>query len=236
MLKNQTSNVREAGRRLHASLLLAGSLLRSDERIRINVQLVRASDDTTLWAGKFDRDIKDIMEIQDEISHAIVNELRLKLDRENQRRYDIDIGTYEKYLRARSLSERKDRQNLRTAIAFYKEVVTAAPSFAPAQAMRDAIAAPLTGLRQGCHVPAIGFNAAAAVAIHRREIRLRHDHLMAERLQVLRDPLTLGRRLEQNAHAGRPRNTVVKRSRVVRIRRSTISPSSVRIRIWLSFL
>jgi len=67
--------------------------------------------------------------------------------------------------------------------------------------MGDAIAAPLTRLHQGRHVPAIGFNAAAAVAIHRREIRIGHDDLMAERLQVLRDPLTLGRRLEQNAHA-----------------------------------
>ncbi len=141
MFKSQPRDVREAGRQLKASLLLAGSLLRSDQRIRINVQLVRASDDATVWAGKFDRDINDILEIQDEISHAIVNELRLTLDQPNQRHYDIDIGTYEQYLRARSLSERKDRQSLRTAIAFYKEVVTSAPGYAPAHAgLADAYA------------------------------------------------------------------------------------------------
>jgi hypothetical protein len=66
--------------------------------------------------------------------------------------------------------------------------------------MGDAIAAPLARLCQGRHVPPIRLDAAAAVAIHRGEIRIGHDHLMAERLQVLRDPLTLRRRLEQNAH------------------------------------
>src|SRR5262249_2799477 len=61
--------------------------------------------------------------------------------------------------------------------------------------------ATLACLRQRRYVPSIGLHAAAPVPVHRREIRIGHDHLMTERLQVLRDPLTLGRRLEQNAHA-----------------------------------
>jgi len=121
-------------------VLLEGSVLRSDGRIRINAQLVRVSDDATIWAGTFDRDLKDIVTIQDDISRSIVNELRLKLD-PTRRRYDIDITTYERYLRARSLSERKDRDSLRTAIAFYKEVVASEPRFAPAYAgLADAYA------------------------------------------------------------------------------------------------
>ena len=114
--------------------------LRSDGRIRINAQLVRVSDDATIWAEKFDRDIKDILAIQDDISRSIVGELRLKLD-DNSRRYDIDIATYERYLRARSLSDRKDRDSLRTAIAFYREVTASEPRFAPAYAgLADAYA------------------------------------------------------------------------------------------------
>jgi hypothetical protein len=62
------------------------------------------------------------------------------------------------------------------------------------------------------------------MTVHRREIRVRHDHLMAECLQVLRDPLTLGRRLEQHAHA-RSSPEHHRHPRVVAIRRSTISPS-----------
>jgi eukaryotic-like serine/threonine-protein kinase len=139
-LRNESRTLRETGRQLHADLLLVGSVLRSDGRIRINAQLVRVSDDATIWAQKFDRDIKDILAIQDEISRSIVGELRLKLDG-NSRRYDIDIATYERYLHARSLSERGNPANLRTAIAFYREVAASEPRFAPAYAgLADAYA------------------------------------------------------------------------------------------------
>jgi eukaryotic-like serine/threonine-protein kinase len=138
--KDRPANLREAGRQLQAGLLLEGSVLRSGGRIRIVAQLVRVADAATIWAGKFDRDIKDLPAIQDDISRSIVNELRLKLD-PTRRRYDIDIATYERYLRARSLSEHKDRESLRTAIAFYKEVVISEPGFAPAYAaLADAYA------------------------------------------------------------------------------------------------
>ena len=90
-------------------------------------------------------------------------------------------------------------------------VINSSPNIGEAQAlhrvlrrrspMRGAIHPSLTRVRQGGDVPPIGLNAPAAVAIHRREIGIGHDHLVSERLQVLRNPLTLGRRLEQNAHA-----------------------------------
>ena len=73
-------NLREAGRQLHASAVLEGSVQRSDGRIRINAQLVRVADDVTIWAGRFDRDVNDVQAIQDDISRSIVNELRLKFD------------------------------------------------------------------------------------------------------------------------------------------------------------
>jgi serine/threonine-protein kinase len=139
--KNQPRDVRDAGRRLQATLLLEGAVQRTGTRIRINAQLVRAADDATIWAGKFDRDVSAVPAIQDEISRAIVNELRLKLDPRSHPRYDIDVVTYERYLRARSLSARPDRDSLRTAIAFYKEVTATAPGFAPAYAgLADAYA------------------------------------------------------------------------------------------------
>ena len=141
VFKDRPRNVREAGRQLRATLLLEGSLRRSGDRIRINVRLVRADDDSTIWAGKFDHDITAVLAIQDEIARSIVGQLRLTLDERSRRRYDIDVATYERYLRARVLSERKDRESLRTAIAFYKEVVATEPAFAPAYAgLADAYA------------------------------------------------------------------------------------------------
>ena len=78
--KNEPRDLRDTGNQLHSDFLLVGSVLRSDGRIRINAQLVRVSDDATIWAEKYDRDIKDILAIQDDISRSIVGELRLKLD------------------------------------------------------------------------------------------------------------------------------------------------------------
>ena len=140
VFKGRPRNLRDAGRQLQASLLLEGSVHHAGDRIRITAQLVRAEDDTTVWAGTFDRDVSAVATIQDEISRAIVSELRLKLGR-SDRRYDIDVATYERYLRARSLSARPDRESLRTAIAFYKEVTATEPGFAPAYAaLADAYA------------------------------------------------------------------------------------------------
>ena len=76
-------------------------MLRSDGRLRINAQLVRAADDAPLWSGSFDRELKDVFAIQDEISRSIVNELRLKLGR-GQRRYNTNLEAYELYLKARA--------------------------------------------------------------------------------------------------------------------------------------
>jgi serine/threonine-protein kinase len=138
--KDKARDLRDTGRQLHSDFLLVGSVLRFDDRIRINAQLVRVADNATIWAEKYDRNIRDILAIQDDISRSIVGELRLKLDG-NARQAEIDVATYERYLRARSLSDRKDRASLRTAIAFYREVVAKEPRFAPAYAgLADAYA------------------------------------------------------------------------------------------------
>src|SRR5262249_12335158 len=76
--KDKPRNIHEVGAQLGANLVLEGSVLRSGNKLRINAQLVRVSDDVPLWSQRFDRDLKDVFAIQDEISRAIVNNLRLK--------------------------------------------------------------------------------------------------------------------------------------------------------------
>jgi eukaryotic-like serine/threonine-protein kinase len=140
VFKDRAVNLREIGRQLRSDYLLTGSVLHVGDRVRINAQLVRVSDDATVWAAKFDRSSNDLLKIQDEISRSIISQLQVKLDR-LPRRYDIDAATYERYLRARALSERKDRSSLLTAITYYKEVIASDTSFAPAYAgLADAYA------------------------------------------------------------------------------------------------
>ncbi len=102
-LKGRPRNVQEAGRLLAVDYLVEGSVLRTEGQLRVHAQLVRVSDGLALWAGKFDRDLKDVFAIQDEISLGIVNNLRLRLGR-GRRRYESSVEAYDLFLRARVLT------------------------------------------------------------------------------------------------------------------------------------
>jgi TolB-like protein/DNA-binding winged helix-turn-helix (wHTH) protein/Tfp pilus assembly protein PilF len=135
--KGKPRNLPEVGAMLHANLVLEGSVLRVGDRLRINAQLIRVADDQPLWSGRYDRKTQDVFLIQDEISRAIVNQLRLKLGG-GKRRYDLAPETYEAYLKARGLSQRiagrPGRGGVETALELYQQVVARNPDFAPAYA------------------------------------------------------------------------------------------------------
>jgi TolB-like protein len=129
--RDRPRNLREVGDQLGAALVVEGSVLRSGNRLRINAQLVQVAGDVPLWADRFDREFKDIFAIQDEISRAIVNKLRLTLGR-GQRRYDTNPEAYEQYLKARALLDR--RSEPWKAAALFEQVTAGDPGFAPAYA------------------------------------------------------------------------------------------------------
>jgi len=132
--KDKARNIHEAGAQLGANLVLEGSVLRSGDKLRINAQLVRVSDDVPLWSQRFDRELKDVFAIQDEISRGIVNSLRLKLGR-GQRRYETSVEAYDLYLRARAIDPLQGHQGLfQQQIDLFEEAIAKDPSFAPAYA------------------------------------------------------------------------------------------------------
>ena len=134
VFKNKNPGTREFGQQLNANLVLSASVLRQGPRLRIDAQLVRAADDVPLWSARYDRELKDIFAIQDEISRSIVNELRLKLGR-GQRRYTTNVEAYDRYLKARVLQSRRGPAT-RQAIDLFDEVVDKDAGFAPAYAAR----------------------------------------------------------------------------------------------------
>jgi TolB-like protein/Tfp pilus assembly protein PilF len=130
--KDKPRNLRDVGNQLGANLVLEGSVLRAGNRLRINAQLIQVDGDKPLWADRFDRDLHDIFAIQDEISRAIVNKLRLTLGT-GQRRYDVDVDTYNLYLKGRALLARRI-SGAKEAIGLFQQVVEKDPAFAPAYA------------------------------------------------------------------------------------------------------
>jgi tetratricopeptide (TPR) repeat protein len=95
--------------------------------------LVRVRDDFPLWSGRFDRELTDVFAIQDEISRAIVNHLRLNLGR-GRRRYETSIEAYDLYLRARAMIGRRGIVGRIESIGIFEQAVAKDPSFAPAWA------------------------------------------------------------------------------------------------------
>jgi adenylate cyclase len=77
--RSKPQDIREIGRKLNAKTVLEGSVRRSGSRIRVTAQLVEAEQGYHLWSERFDRELTDIFSIQDEITRAIVEALRVKL-------------------------------------------------------------------------------------------------------------------------------------------------------------
>ena len=101
--RGKEADVREIGARLNAQHILEGSVRRVGGRIRVTAQLVKASDGYHLWSQRFDREMKDVFAIQDEISRAIVEKLRPQLagDRPLVKRYTENLAAYDLCLKAR---------------------------------------------------------------------------------------------------------------------------------------
>jgi serine/threonine protein kinase/Tfp pilus assembly protein PilF len=101
--RGKEADVREIGARLNVEHILEGSVRRAGNRIRITAQLVKASDGYHLWSQRFDREMTDVFAIQDEISQAIVEKLRLRLagDRPLIKRYTENLAAYDLCLKAR---------------------------------------------------------------------------------------------------------------------------------------
>jgi len=101
--RGKEADVREIGARLNVENILEGSVRRAGNRIRVTAQLVKASDGYHLWSQRFDREMTDVFAIQDEISQAIVEKLRLRLaeDRPLVKRYTQNPAAYDLCLKAR---------------------------------------------------------------------------------------------------------------------------------------
>jgi len=109
-LPRKEQDIREIGARLNVENILEGSVRRSGNRVRVTAQLVKASDGYHLWSQRFDREMTDVFAIQDEISQAIVEKLRVRLagDCPMVKRYTENLAAYDLCLKARSAPAEDD--------------------------------------------------------------------------------------------------------------------------------
>ena len=131
--KGKPQAIHEIGAKLQANVVLEGSVYRTADRLRVNAQLVRVSDESSLWSNSYDRQMQDVFAIQDEIARSIVNALRVKLGG-GQRRYSSNFEAYDLYLQGRYQLEWRDGSEAAKSLPFFERAIEKDPNFAPAYA------------------------------------------------------------------------------------------------------
>ncbi len=135
--RGKEADVREIGARLNVEHILEGSVRRAGSRIRVTAQLVKASDGYHLWSQRFDREMTDVFAIQDEISQAIVEKLRVRLagDRPLVKRYTENLAAYDFCLRARYHLLRMTQEGRVAGRRYCEQAIALDPSCALAHVM-----------------------------------------------------------------------------------------------------
>jgi len=128
----------QVGQQLGAAYVLTGTLRRAGARLRITAQLVDTRTDFSLWSERFDREMKDVFEVQDEMARKIAEALRVTLSAEELEALAVkpteNLQAYDLYLRGKRYARRQTRQDLEFALQMFENAVNIDPSFALAYA------------------------------------------------------------------------------------------------------
>ena len=134
--KSRPGNLREIGKQLGVAHILEGSVQKSRDLVRVNVQLIKAADDSHLWADTFDRKLSDIFSVESEVAKAIADQLRAKLTGQEEQviaaKPTENVGAHDAYLRGLAYSLRMIYApvNALNAQKYLKEAVRLDPKFA----------------------------------------------------------------------------------------------------------
>jgi adenylate cyclase len=135
--KDQNRDIRTIGEQLGATHLIEGSVRKAADRVRITVQLIEAGSGTRLWSENYDRELTDILAIQEEIATAVASSLRVPLGLEPGETLvsrSIDPRSYELFLQGRGLWTARGPANFADAQAIFEQITASNPSYAPAWA------------------------------------------------------------------------------------------------------
>ncbi len=128
----------QVGHDLTAAYVLGGSLRRAGNRVRISAQLIETRTGHALWAERYDREMEDVFEVQDEIARAIAQAFRITLSPQEQKAIAAkptkNVEAYDYYLRGRSYARRVNRADLELAMEMYERAIRIDPKFALAHA------------------------------------------------------------------------------------------------------
>jgi adenylate cyclase len=131
--KGKPVKIKQVAEELGVRYVLEGSIQKTEERVRITAQLIDALTGKHMWAGRYDRNLKDLFALQDEITMKIVTVLRVKLTEGEQFYSDTDnLDAYLKYLQSRKQAQRKNKEGNALAQKLIEEAIALDPEYATA--------------------------------------------------------------------------------------------------------
>ncbi|UCG92674.1 MAG: tetratricopeptide repeat protein [candidate division WOR-3 bacterium] len=132
--KGKTEDIREIGKKLNVKTVLEGSVRKAGNNLRITAQLINVDDGYHLWSERYDRQMEDIFTIQDEISQAIVETLKLKLLGEEEailvKHHTENLEAYNFYLKGRYYWNKRTGESLQRGIEYFEQAIKKDPGYA----------------------------------------------------------------------------------------------------------
>jgi TolB-like protein/DNA-binding winged helix-turn-helix (wHTH) protein len=128
----------EIARDLHVDAVVEGTVLRAGNRVRITAELVQVSTDRHLWAETYESELGNVLTLQSQVASAIVNEIRINLTPEEQKRLAtprvVNAQAYEDYLKGRYYWNKRSEEGLTKAVEYYQRAADKDPQYALAYA------------------------------------------------------------------------------------------------------
>jgi serine/threonine protein kinase/tetratricopeptide (TPR) repeat protein len=136
--KGKDVDVREIGKQLDVNKVLEGSVQKAGNRLRITAQLINVEDGYHLWSERFDRNMDDVFAIQDEISLAIVDNLKINLLKGEKtkliKRHTNDPEAFNLYLKGRYFYNKRTEEDTKRSVEYFERALAKDPEFALAYA------------------------------------------------------------------------------------------------------
>jgi TolB-like protein/Tfp pilus assembly protein PilF len=136
LYKNSREPLSKISKDLNVDAVVEGSVVRAGNRVRINTQLIDASSDRHVWAGAFERDMSDVLTLQDEAAKSIATEIAANLTHQNKLQRTgaktVNSAAYEAYLKANYFYAKQTSDGFEKAKQYYEQSIALDPTYAPA--------------------------------------------------------------------------------------------------------
>jgi TolB-like protein/DNA-binding winged helix-turn-helix (wHTH) protein/Tfp pilus assembly protein PilF len=152
----RTKSLREIARELHVDAIVEGGMIRSGEHVRVTARLIRAANDQQIWAGSYDRELRDVLALQNDIAGDIAEHVRAQITAEDRQRLAtvrvLNPAAHEEYLKGRFFWNKRTESGYTDAIAHFDRATKMDPNYPePWAGMADAYA--LLGSLGGGAIP-----------------------------------------------------------------------------------